>query len=54
MRGGSLNRIISERNKQDGGNLKTMLQQVLKSGIQGGLSGLKSSQSFSDLKTKSI
>ena len=32
LRGGSLNRFKSERQKQDGGNLKRMLQQVLKSG----------------------
>ena len=54
MRGGSLNRFISQRKKQDGGDLKDMLKQVLRSGIEGGISGLKSSRSLSDLRRKPI
>ena len=56
MKGGSLNRFMSERNKQkqDGGNIKRMLKDVLKGGVQGGLAGLRSSRSFSDLRRKPI
>ena len=54
MKGGSLNQFISECKKQDGGNLKRMLREVLKSCVQGGLTGLKSSRSFSDLKNKAM
>ena len=50
MKGGSLNRFKTERKKQDGGNLKRMLRDVLK----GGLAGLRSSRSFSDLRRKPI
>ena len=54
MKGGSLNRFKTERKKQDGGNLKRMLRDVLKGGMQGGLARLRSSRSFSDLRRKPI
>ena len=51
MRGGGVNRFISKRKKQDGRDLKKMLQQVFKSGVRGGMSGLRGSRSLSDPKT---
>ena len=54
MRGGSLNRFISQRKKQDEGDLKDILKQVLISGIEGGVGGLRSSRSLADLRRKPI
>ena len=45
---------MSKRKKQDGGNLKGMLREVLRGDMQGGLTGLKCSRSFSDLTNKPI
>ena len=45
---------MSERKKQDSGNLKKMLREVLRGGMQGGLTGLKSSQRFLGFKNKPI
>ena len=54
MIGGSLNRFKTQRKKQDGGDLKDMLKQVLISGIEGGVGGLRNSRSLSDLRRKPI
>ena len=54
MIGGSLNRFKTQRKKQDGGDLKDMLKQVLISGIEGGVGGLRSSRSLADLRRKPI
>lgn len=42
--------INSRKYTEESGNLKRMLQDILKAGVQGGLAGLRSSRSFSDLR----